>query len=421
MLKYRTAVHISGLACLVACGSGSNAPPAQIPSCDASIEFCGLIPLSANACSDIQYWPFIARSAIRPVNVHYSRIDDESKAREMLSILETSWAVQVDALGFAAPLDDGGRCGPDGRYDVFIWRGIQGAFVESIAENPLTPHDDYLTYMAMNITGSNGTTLLETTLAHEFNHSVQASDDWWESASVFEMSATFVEALVYPQEQDYFFTLEDFQARPEWSLFNNDNYLTWYMYGAAMYLHFLHERYYPNDTAFIARIWRESRSPPTENRPDFIDALRAVLLADRGVTFDETVVEFMQWRWFVGEFDDGMHFSKGAEWGFPIAFADVDPTAMPISLNLSAMMFGANYFRLTNDTTNPITINVDLTESDLDVDWHLSTVNGTNVMTLITIPAQSSVALVATAMPMSVVNASTLTFDLREAQLDLSK
>ena len=165
-------------------------------------------------------------------------MSDEAKALEMLGILEVSWTVQIDTLGFSAPLDDGGECGPDGRYDVFIWRGIDGAFVDAIAENPLTPHDDYTTYMAISIAGSTGQGLLDTTLAHEFNHAAQASDDWWESALFFEMTATFVEALTYPQEDDYFFTLKDFQRRPEWSIFYVDNYATWHMYGAAMYLAF---------------------------------------------------------------------------------------------------------------------------------------------------------------------------------------
>jgi hypothetical protein len=420
-LIHKASAFIVGLASMTACGGGGEpAPPVQLPNCDPNVEFCDPIPLSANACTDRQYWPFIARSGIRPVNVHYSRIIDEPKAREMLGILEESWMTQVDLLGFTAPLDDGGSCGPDGRYDVFIWRGIQGAYVDAIAENPQTLHDDYLTYMVISIAGSTGTSLLDTTLAHEFNHSVQASDDWWESAHFFEMSATFVEALVYPQEDDYFFTLEDFQARPEWSLFRDDNYATWYMYGAAMYLHFLRERYYPNDSAFIARVWRASRSTPTGNRPDFIDAFRAVLLADRGITLDETIIEFNQWRWFVDEFDDGAHFSRGADWAFPVAFTDVDATAVPITLNLSAMMFGANFFRLTNVTTSPISLNIDLIEDDPDVDWNVSTVSGDNVAAMVTIPAQSSTVLVATAMPVNEVHSGTIAFDLRDGELTLS-
>jgi hypothetical protein len=195
----------------------------------------------------------------------------------MLAILEHAWEVQVDQLGFSAPLSDDGECGPDGRYDVFIWPAVDGAFVDSVADHPETAHDDYSTFMAIDTTGDYGGALLDTTLAHEFNHAVQASDDWWESALIFEMGATFVETLVYPQQDDWFYVMEDFQARPQWSLFRDDGYRTWYMYGAAMYLHFLHERNFPSDPSFIARIWRGARSEPAAcsmAQPTFGSAMR---------------------------------------------------------------------------------------------------------------------------------------------------
>jgi hypothetical protein len=417
-----SAIITACFAALSACGGsggGAAAPPPTVPNCDSSIEYCSAIPLSANACTDNQYWPFSVQSGVRPFNVHYSRLGDETKALEMLGILEVSWAVQIDTLGFSAPLDDGGDCGPDGRYDVFIWRGIDGAFVDAIAENPLTPHDDYTTYMAISIAGSTGQGLLDTTLAHEFNHAAQASDDWWESALFFEMSATFVEALTYPQEDDYFFTLEDFQRRPEWSIFYVDNYATWHMYGAAMYLHFLSERYYPNDPAFIARLWRGARSTPTGNRPDYIDAIRAVLLADRGVTLDETIIEFMQWRWFVAQFDDGLHFSKGANWPTPVSFLDIDPSTLPAAVDLDAMMFGANYLRLVNNTGSPLSIKIELSENDAEVNWHLSTVEGVQIVSMMTIPPQSTEVMVAIALPVNEVYSNTLTFANHTASLTM--
>ena len=38
----------------------------------------------------------------------------------MIVLLEESWTVQVDTLGFSAPLDDQGDCGADGNFDIFI-------------------------------------------------------------------------------------------------------------------------------------------------------------------------------------------------------------------------------------------------------------------------------------------------------------
>lgn len=408
------------LATLAACGGcGAPNPPVAVSGCDSLVEYCGVIPQSVNACTDDQFWPFIAQSGIRPIDVHYSRLSDEPKAMEMLGILEQAWSVEIDSLGFTAPLDDQGSCGPDGRFDVFIWRGVDGAFVDAVAENPLTPFDDYLTYMAIDITGSTGAGLLDTTLAHEFNHAAQASDDWWEDALFFEMSATFVEALVYPQQDDYFFTLRDFQRHPEWSLFYDDSYRTWYMYGAAMYLHFLRERYFPGDPGFIARMWHMSRSDPATGRPDFFDAMRAVMLADRGISLNETVVEFMQWRWFVAQFDDGAHFLHGAAWPTPVPFLDVDPAMVPITLSLDAMTYGANYLRLVNNDTSPQSLRVVLQQGDPDIDWHLTDVDGAVVAATLTIPPQSTAVLVAIAMPVDVISSDTLTFDMHSAGLTL--
>jgi hypothetical protein len=242
----RTISAVTAAVALAACGSGSSGPPPN-SGCDPTIEFCGNIPLSTDACSEDQYWPFRMHSGQRPFTVHYSRLADETRASEIVAVLENAWTVQVDQLGFTPPLDDGGNCGDDGRFDVFIWRNVDGAFVDTVADNPVTPYDDYATYMAIDAFGPYGGELLDTTLAHEFNHALQASDDWWESAFIYEMSATFVEALVYPDQDDYYYTIEDFQNHPEWSLFHDDNYRTWYMYGAAMYLHFLRERHFPQD------------------------------------------------------------------------------------------------------------------------------------------------------------------------------
>lgn len=416
-----------GIALLAAgCTSGEGADDGEAsffgaaPLCDPAAEYCGAIPTSADACTDDQYWPLSLRSGQRPLTIHYSRLADAATAEKMLAILEHSWTVQVDELGFSPPLDDGGACGPDGRYDVFIRPGVDGAYVASVAENPATPYNDYSTYMAIDPYGVYGGEFLDTTLAHEFNHAVQASDDWWESATIFEMSATFVEALVYPGQDDYFYTLEDFQATPQRSVFYNDDYETWHMYGAAMFLHFVKEHYFPTDPGFIARIWQASRSNPPDGRPDYLDAIRNVLLTERGVDLDEAIVAFMQWRWFVADFDDGAHFEQGTAWPAPVAYLQLDAAEATIDLPLEAMSYGGVYLQLVNDGTAERTFAVDLTEDDMDATWRLTAVDGTDVLPALAVPPESSLTIVATALPSSAASASTLSFDLRQANLQLT-
>jgi hypothetical protein len=329
--------------------------------------------------------------------------------------------VQVDAVGFAPPLADGGECGPDDRYDIFLWRGLDGAFVEAIADYSATAHDDFTTYMAINAFAPSENDFVDTTLAHELNHAAQASDDWWESALIFEMTATYAEALVFPEQDDWFYTMEDFQARPEWSLFYDDGYETWYMYGAAMFLHFLEQRYYGGDPSFIARIWRESRSDPAVGRPDYIDAMRAVLMTDLGIALDDAVTGFMQWRWFVAGFDDGEHFAQGAEWPSAVAHEELDADLTQATVELEAMLYGAQYLRLVNAGSVDRQLAVDLSTSGSDATWRLTTATGDEVAGSVTVPANGELVIVATVLPGMEVSAETLDFEFRRATLELDQ
>jgi len=411
---------------LAACGGGGSAarpgPPLSLPppppvACNDALEFCGAIPASADPCADTQYWPLNSPSALRPLTVHYPRLTDETKALEMIMLLEESWTVQVDTLGFSAPLDDQGDCGADGNFDVFIWPGIDGAFVSSISDNPATPYQDFSTYMAIDIRGVNGGELLDTYMAHEFNHALQASDDWTEDAQHYESGATFAEALVYPDEDDWFFEMRDFQNNPQWSLFYDDFATTWYTYAAAMYLHYIYERYYPSDPAFYARLWRSTRSNVGDDRPDYFDALRLILLTERGVTLDETIVEFMQWRWFVDEFDDGAHFSKGAVWPHTVAVTDIDAAAIPAVHSLDAMIYGANFVRVTNNGVAPVNFNAAVNSSDMDVSWRLLDVASGDVVAPVTLLPSGEIIFVAVVLPTQEVWTGNLSSAQRVADL----
>ena len=328
--------------------------------------------------------------------------------------------MQVDTLGFSAPLDDLGDCGVDGSYDVFIWPGIDGAFVSSVSSNPATPFEDASTYMAIDTRGAAAGELLDSFMAHEFNHALQASDDWTEDAQHYEAGATFAEALVYPDDDDWFFEMRDFQDNPQWSLFFDDLGATWYTYAAAMYLHYLYDRYYPSDPGFYARIWRETRSNVGVDRPDYFDALREVLLTERGVTLDESVVEFMQWRWFVDEFDDGAHFKKGADWPHSVAVTDIDAAAIPTLQTLDAMVYGANFVRVTNSSAAPISFNATVESSELDVSWRLLAVESGDVIAPIMLMPSDDVVFVAVVLPVQEIWSGNLSFEQRAADLVLT-
>jgi hypothetical protein len=291
----------------------------------------------------------------------------------VLDYLDHSWQVEMTQLGFRPPLADDGVCGPDGSFDVFLWRGLISSYVDAYDENPATPWDDYFTYMVLDPWGPYGGPILDSTVAHELNHACQASDDWWDSAIVFEMTSVFIEDIVYDDDDQWYGQLADFQANADWPIDYDDGYETWYMYGAALYLHYLRERWFDGDASFVADMWLAMRNPAGTNEPDFEDALDDLLAARGAGSFEDSVVEFSRWRWYAGSRDDGAHFAEGAS--FPPA-AQVplaaSVTSIPASIDVDPMMFGSVYI----DVPYSGTVRVSLASVPAGVRYAVSVVRG---------------------------------------------
>ena len=349
----------------------------QPDPCSSETEFCEPIPANSVPCTDATPWPQKLESSEIPVTVHYSTRADEPVASDVMALLEVAWRVEVDELGFSPPIADDGNCGEDDRYDVFVWRGSEESYVEAILDVPETVHDDWITYMVVDPWGPFGGDRLASTIAHELNHALVASDDWWESPLVFEMTATFMEEVVFPDANEYLFTLEDFQTRADWSVTRSDDWDTWYMYGASLYLQFLRKRYFDGDASFAARMWRLSRSDPNENEPDYLDALETIL-AERNATVATSVVEFARWRWYTGTRDDGRHFGDGALFP-PEATVPTSATieaGSELVLPVSPMHLGSVYLEVTRAQDAPTSMQLSMESVASDVDWVAQLVPG---------------------------------------------
>lgn len=312
-------------------------------------------PWNTLPCEAPRYWPRHIESATYPVLIHYRLASERATAEEVLGYLETSWEIEVGELGFSAPLADEGLCGPDDRFDVFLWSGIDECYVDVFDVNPATEWNDWFSYLVLDPWGPYGGEILDSTVAHELNHACQAADDWWESELIFEATATFIEDVVFDDDDEYMDILYDFQMRPDWALDFNDEYETWYMYGASLYLHFLRERYFDGDARFVAEMWRESRNPhgedydPERNEPDFEDALDDLLRRTAGVDFIDTVVGFARWRWYTASRDDGRHFEEGAlfpEDALVASIGPIDTTPRRVEISPAPMMLGNAYIEL---------------------------------------------------------------------------
>lgn len=262
-------------------------------------------------CGHPEHWPLALESASIPAIVHYRDRAEAETAAEALRLLEISWRIETEDLGFEPPLPDGGRCGPDDRFDVFIWRSYRAGTGDVIAPNPDTEWDDDFAYLIIDPWGPYGGEILDGTIAHELNHGMHAVHDWNETPVFFEMSAQFVEDQVFDDDNNYITLLADFQQRPDWAFDYDDHYDTWYFYGAALYLFYLRDAVFDGDPRFLSELWRRSRNPPGDNEPDFEDALDSLLGERAGLTFLDTLVTFTRWRYFTGRRDDGRHFEEG--------------------------------------------------------------------------------------------------------------
>lgn len=121
-------------------------------------------------CDAPEYWPFSVLSDKVPVRVHHRERRDGVMAAQVLRHLETAWEFEVEQMGWAPPIDDDGRCGPDGAFDVFLRRDYVVNYVDVFDDVRATEADDGLAYMVLDPWGPFGGSQLDATAAHEFNH-----------------------------------------------------------------------------------------------------------------------------------------------------------------------------------------------------------------------------------------------------------
>jgi len=279
-----------------------------------------VIPKGTRPCEEPGYWPYTVASSRYPFLVHYHARNEGAMADRVVALLETAWERQIGRQGYTEPPSDQGWCGPDGKFDVFIWRGINTCQVNIVSERFVMEWGGRASFMFVDPWGDYGGKYLAQTMAHEFNHATHAANDWYELPIAFEMSASYVEQFYDgPADSKY---VQDFQARADWALLRNDNYETWYMYGAALYLNFVRDYYFKGDDRFLPDLWVAMRNKPDlfVNSPHFVDAMNA-LLAPHRETFLDSVVAFARWRYFAGSNDDGKHFRRFPETGTEVTFS----------------------------------------------------------------------------------------------------
>jgi hypothetical protein len=256
-------------------------------------------------------------SSTYPVRVHWTSSATEARADDVLGYAEYSWQRQVGATGFRAPLGDDGGTYYGGSRDLDIYIGdAQGAggFTAPEEDWPATARSDCTVWVMISeeITYSQD---LMSTVAHEFNHVLQAAHDCTEWLSFWENSATYMQDVTYDNVNDYIYFLPDFQQNPQLPFEYHSGGASAYQYGGMLVALTLDEAYGSGDGTTLRRIWEECEQNSYQSyEPDFFDAIDVVTREQGGGGLDEYQVALTVWRYLAGSRDDGAHFSEGGNW-----------------------------------------------------------------------------------------------------------
>ena len=241
-------------------------------------------------------------------------------------IFDLVWAKEVDTLGYNLPPGDDWYQpnGGDGRYDIYLkninpqYLGYTDPETSSVA-NPIS----YTSYIVVRNDYSgfgyyeDKLDILRVTAAHEFFHAIQfgydgsefefedPDDEYTYKPYWMEMSAVWMEDMVYDHVNDYLGYLSSFFNHPEWSLKTFSYYKIvpdsiYHPYGSCVWPMYLSERF---GSTIIKEIWEWCAQVPGNNAIDYPGGESATDKAlqkwDR--TFEDAFREFTVWNYFTGD------------------------------------------------------------------------------------------------------------------------
>jgi hypothetical protein len=256
-------------------------------------------------------------STTYPLRSCYNTEAEIPAAQAVLSYAEAAWAMEVDDFGFWAPttIDPAGVISPGMNFYLGDTRSIGASgYTSPEEENTSTPHADCVAYIVIDEQMRvDDVAYWKEVVGHEFNHGCQMAMDCFETITSMEGTATWVMPYMFPGDYTYFYaSAQEYQFDPGYSLGWGD-YNSSYPYGACIFVKFVEEFAGGRDPSSIAGIWEGSVQEGWGNEPDLLDAALD-LASEGGVGEAEFYSAFGEWRYFVGENDDGRHFEHGSEW-----------------------------------------------------------------------------------------------------------
>jgi len=130
---------------------------------------------------------------------------------------ETSFAIEVGTLGWAAPPSDGSE-GGNSKTDIYIEDlepGLFGYVTPEPLSNSCTGMPSYMTFRNSYSSFTQPFEEMRATMAHEYNHvlelGIDACQDFW----MMESTASYIETQVFPMAPSYFDFVDSWAKNPQ--------------------------------------------------------------------------------------------------------------------------------------------------------------------------------------------------------------
>jgi uncharacterized protein (TIGR03382 family) len=222
-----------------------------------------------------------------PIRCHFEVVSDRSRCVTLLTYADLAWDVQVDTLGFAAPLPDG-DLGGDDLLDIYLGTSVSGGAGEAWVDcdggdgtctdaDPTDGRAGAPSFVVIDARTSDAD--LPGYMVHEFNHTTQYATDYAEPfLSVWEGTAVSAEMWTLPDVDPSISDIADYQATPWVSAVLQDGYFleeegltSWYEYGAMVWVRWYDARYGDGSGTSAAALWRDMTQEGYGTEPDVLD------------------------------------------------------------------------------------------------------------------------------------------------------
>lgn len=322
----------------------------------------------------IIHYDVIGSNAVPSVDVNPSNgVPDYVDSTAL--VCEYVWNFEIDTLGFIEPISDGGA-GGDTRYDIYLVNvggmGYYGiTYPETLQPDGRTwssyivLENDYAEFHDLGY-DDKPMDAIKVTAAHEFFHSIHFSIDAYESEDQrnwwYEVSAVWMEDVVFDEVDDYRYYLRYFFHYPWYTLesFSNsvaDPVRFMHPYASCVWGRFLEERF---DRDIMRKIWVRCGNVPGYN---VLHATNDILADDYESSLEEAFQEFTAWNYFTCHRADTINkYSEADQWinqlsGIPDTvrhrfFTDADP----FSYSCDSTSIERNY-TLDENTPEPLSAN----------------------------------------------------------------